>query len=333
MTTQRTISNAGTRKMSLGRKLLANEGILLAILVLALVVFLMATVPTARHARTYFDLLREISPNLVAGVGVALLMLAAEFDLSIGAMLAFTGVVTVTMFNVTGNMWLGILAGFLTGPLVGAINGFLVTKQRMPSLMTTLGMMFALRGLTYVWTNKTPVVDEQGFSAFVQLYQGNLGPVPIPAVLALVTIAVAMWVTTQTEVGRRVYAIGGNQQAARVSGIKVERTKFWLFVLCGTTAALAGLLIAAQTGTGYFDAGVSGFELTVITAVVLGGVSMAGGEGSVLGAMLGVVLLGLTGKGLRLAGVYTTWQLIITGLMLMIAVYLHGLRKRLLLRR
>jgi ribose/xylose/arabinose/galactoside ABC-type transport system permease subunit len=332
MTTPNITSKARVRRTSLGRKLLGNEAILLALLVLALVAFLMAVVPTARQPRTYFDLLREISPNLIAGVGVALLMLAGEFDLSIGAMLAFTGVVTVSVFNATGSMWLGILAGLLTGPIIGGINGFLVTKQRMPSLMTTLGMMFALRGLVYVWTNKTPVVDENGFDSFVQLYQGNVGPVPVPAIIALVIILVAVWVTTQTEVGRRIFAIGGNQQAARVSGIKIERTKFWLFVLCSTMASVAGLLIAAQTGTGYFDAGASGFELTVITAVVLGGVSMSGGEGSVLSAMLGVLLLGLTGKGLRLADVYTTWQLVLTGVMLMVAVYLHGVRKRLIIR-
>jgi ribose transport system permease protein len=333
MTTQSLTPQTRARKTSLGRKLLANEAILLAILVLALVVLLMIFVPTARQPRAYFDLMREISPNLIAAVGVALLMLAAEFDLSIGAMLALTGVVTISTFNATGNMWLGILAGLLTGPVVGAINGFLVTRQRMPSMMTTLGMMFALRGLVYVWTNKTPVVDENGFSAFVQLYQGNVGPVPVPAIIALIIIAIAMWITTQTEVGRRIYAIGGNQQAARVTGIKVEQTKFWLFVLCSTTAAIAGLLISAQTGTGYFDAGASGFELNVITAVVLGGVSLKGGEGSILSAMLGVILLGLTGKGLRLADVYTTYQLILTGVMLMVAVYLHGVRKRLMMRR
>jgi ribose/xylose/arabinose/galactoside ABC-type transport system permease subunit len=259
-------------------------------------------------------------------------MLAGEFDLSIGAMLALTGVVTVTVSNVTGNMWIGILAGLLMGPLIGSINGYLVTRQKMPSLMTTLGMMFALRGLVYVYTKKTPIVDEQGFDAFVQLYQGSIGPIPVPGLLALVLIVAAILVTTQTEFGRRIYAIGGNPTAARVSGIQVERSKFWLFVICSTTAALAGLLIGAQTGTGYFDAGATGFELVVITAVVLGGVSMAGGEGSILGAMLGVILLGLTGKALRLAGIYTTWQLILTGIMLMVAVYLHGLRKRLLLR-
>ena len=332
MTTQATTPPKAikTRKPWWRRTLLANEAILLGLLVLALAILLTIMVPTARQTRIYFDLLREISPNLVAAVGVALLMLAGEFDLSIGAMLAATGVVTVTVFNLTGNMWIGILAGLLTGPVVGAINGYLVTRQRMSSLMTTLGMMFALRGLVYVYTKKTPIVDMQGFDAFIQLYQGSVGPIPVPALIALVLIAGAMFVTTQTEFGRRIFAIGGNPTAARVSGIQVERTKFWLFVVCSTTAAIAGLLIAAQTGTGYFDAGATGFELVVITAVVLGGVSMAGGEGSILGAMLGVLLLGLTGKGLRLAEVYTTWQLILTGLMLMAAVYLHGLRKRLL---
>jgi ribose transport system permease protein len=334
MTTQTLAPSVSTRKRKpwWKRYLLANEAVLLGILVLALIAFLMIVVPTARQPRTYFDLLREISPNLIAAIGVTLLMLAGEFDLSIGAMLALTGVVTVTVFNLTGNMWLGILAGLLTGPVIGTINGYLVTRQRMPSLMTTLGMMFALRGLVYVYTNKTPIVDEHGFASFVQLYQGSVGPLPLPALLAIVLIAIAYLVTTQTEFGRRIYAIGGNPTAARVSGIQVERIKFWLFIVCSTTAALAGLLIAAQTGTGYFDAGASGFELTVITAVVLGGVSLGGGEGGILGATLGVLLLGLTGKGLRLADVYTTWQLILTGIMLMVAVYLHGLRKRLLLR-
>jgi ribose/xylose/arabinose/galactoside ABC-type transport system permease subunit len=332
MTTRAISGQQAYSKPPLAKRLLGNEVVVLGILVLALAGFLMIMVPSARQPRTYFDLMREISPNLIAAIGVALLMFAGEFDLSIGAMLALTGVVTITAFNVTGSMWMGILVGLLVGPVVGAINGFLVTRQRMPSLMTTLGMMFAIRGLVYLWTNKTPVVDENGFTDFVQLYQGNIGPFPIPFVIALVLIVAAIYVTTQTEVGRRIFAIGGNQQAARVSGIKVERIKFWLFVLCSTTAAIAGLLIAAQTATGYFDAGVSGFELTVITAVVVGGVSMQGGEGSILGAMLGVVLLGLTGKGLRLAGVYTTWQLVLTGILLMVAVFLHGLRKRLLLR-
>jgi len=197
----------------------------------------------------------------------------------------------------------------------------------MNSLVTTLGTMFALRGLVYVATNKTPVVDEQGFSQFQALYQGNIGPLPVPAVLALVLIALTHLVLTQTAFGREIYAIGGNETAAQVSGIRVRRVKLLLFVVCSTMAAVAGLLIAAQTDTGYFDAGASGFELLVIAAAVLGGVSLAGGEGRMTGALLGVLILGMTDKGMRLMNIYTTWVLVVTGIVMMMAVYLHGVRK------
>jgi len=311
---------------SLGRLARSEEGILLVVLAL-LVAIVAGQVPSAREAGTYLDLLREVSPNLIAAVGIALLLLAGELDVSIGSMLALTGVVTIAAFNWTGSMWLGILAGLLTGPLVGLLHGYLVTIERMNSLVTTLGTMFALRGLVYVATNKTPVVDEQGFSQFQALYQGNIGPLPVPAVLALVVIALAHLVLTQTAFGREIYAIGGNETAAQVSGIRVRRVKLLLFVVCSTMAAVAGLLIAAQTDTGYFDAGASGFELLVIAAAVLGGVSLAGGEGRMTGALLGVLILGMTDKGMRLMNIYTTWVLVVTGIVMMMAVYLHGVRK------
>jgi ribose/xylose/arabinose/galactoside ABC-type transport system permease subunit len=310
--------------------LIRHEEIALFGLFLLVAAFFAAAVPSARTSGTYLDLLRDVSPNLIAAIGVTLLLLAGEFDLSVGSMLAFTGVVTVSTFNATGNMWAGIIAGLLTGPLVGAINGYLVTVQGMNSLMTTLGTMFALRGLVYVWTNKTPVVDQNGFTAFTQLYQGELLGVPTPGLIAIVLIALAFILLTRTEFGRNIYAIGGNQTAARVSGIRVQRDKFLLFVLSGTTAAIAGVIVASQTGTGYFDAGVQGFELIVIASAVLGGVSLSGGVGNLLSAMLGVLILGMTGKGLRLMNVHTTQQLVVTGIVMLIAVYLHGLRKRML---
>jgi ribose/xylose/arabinose/galactoside ABC-type transport system permease subunit len=308
--------------------LLRHEEVLLFTLFLFVAGFFAIAVPSARTSNTYLDLLRDVSPNLIAAIGMTLLLIAGEFDLSVGSMLAFTGVVTVSTFNATDNMWLGIIAGLLTGPLVGAINGYLVTVQGMSSLMTTLGMMFALRGLVYVWTNKTPVVDENGFTAFTQLYQGRILGVPIPGLIAVVLIALGYVLLTRTEFGRNIYAIGGNATAARVSGIRVQRQKFLLFVLSGTTAAIAGVLVASQTGTGYFDAGVQGFELIVIASAVLGGVSLSGGVGSLISAMLGVLILGMTGKGLRLMNVHTTQQLVVTGLVMLAAVYLHGVRKR-----
>jgi ribose/xylose/arabinose/galactoside ABC-type transport system permease subunit len=307
-----------------------HEEVLLFTIFLLVALFFSITVPAARSGTTYLDLVRDASPTLIAAIGMTLLLISGEFDLSVGAMLAFTGIVTVSTFNATGNMWLGILAGLLTGPLVGAINGYLVTVQGMNSLMTTLGTMFTLRGLVYVWTNKTPVVDENGFTAFTRLYQGEIFRLPVPGLIAIALIALTYVLLTRTEFGRNIYAIGGNQTAARVSGIPVQRNKFLLFVLSGTMAAIAGLLVASQTDTGYFDAGVQGFELIVIASAVLGGVSLGGGVGNLLSAMLGVLILGMTEKGLRLLNVHTTQQLIVTGLVMLAAVYLHGVRKRLL---
>jgi ribose/xylose/arabinose/galactoside ABC-type transport system permease subunit len=324
---------AGKGPVSLLKRLVQNEGIALAALLGVVIIFFAFQTPSAREVKTYLDLLREVSPNLIAAVGITLLLLAGELDVSIGSMLAFTGVATVLTFNATGNMWLGILVGILTGPLVGAIHGYLVTVQRMNSLVTTLGTLFTLRGLVYIITNKTPVVDENGFTEFNWLYQGDLGPLPVPFALALVIIVIFFVVLTQTEFGRQIYAIGGNQTAARVSGIKVERVKFSLFIIASTMAALAGLLICAQTGTGYFDAGASGFELVVIAAVVLGGVNLFGGEGRLVSAMIGVLILGITSKGLRLLNVPTTWELVVTGGVMMAAVYFHIVRKKLQSRK
>jgi ribose transport system permease protein len=314
------------------QRLFQREAYVLILLLVVVVGVMFILVPESRQPRVFFDLLREVAPNLIAVIGISLLMIGGEFDLTVGSMLAAVGVVTVAMFNLTQSMGLGIVVGLLTGPLVGCIVGYFVTRLKMTSLMTTLGMMFALRGAVYVYTNKTPVVDKNQFEAFIWLYQGSIGPVAVPTILAVLLIIAFLVVSTQTEFGRHIYAVGGNAHAARVSGIKVEWVKFALFVLSGTMSAVAGMLVAAQTGTGYFDAGL-GFELLVITATVLGGVSLAGGEGSLLGAVLGVLILGMTGKGLRLMAMPTTTQLVVTGLVMMLAVYLHGVRKRVLARK
>jgi ribose/xylose/arabinose/galactoside ABC-type transport system permease subunit len=305
-----------------------NEDLSLLIFLGIVVAFFLVLEPSSRQSEVYFDLLRQISPYLICGVGMTLLLLAGQLDLTVGSMLAFTSVVTVDVFNRTGNMWLGIVAGLLTGPLIGVINGFLVTVLNMDSLMTTLGAMFTIRGLVYVYTGKTAVVDENGFTGFTRLWSSDLGPVPLPGLIALVPIALAYVLLTRTGFGRNIYAIGGNPQAARVSGINVERTKFILFVISSSLAALAGILYASQTGTGYFDAGVQGFELVVIASVVLGGISLAGGEGRVISAVIGVAILGMAGKGMRLMEVHITQQLVVTGILMLVAVYFHRMRKR-----
>lgn len=318
-----------------------KEEIMLLVLLALVIGTVLILAPDTRQLQVFLDLLRELAPNLIVVVGVSLLMIGGEFDLTVGAMLAVVGVITVSIFNLTRSMGLGIVAGLAAGPLVGALLGYFVTRLRMTSLMTTLGMMFALRGAVYVYTNKAPVVDKNRFESFVWLYQGSVNldvgsgsplALAVPTLLALALVVIFYFISTQTEFGRRIYAVGGNAHAARVSGIKVGWVKFLLFTLSGTMSAVAGLLVAAQTDTGYFDAGI-GFELSIITATVLGGVSLAGGEGGLLGAVLGVLILGMTGKGLRMLSLPTTTQLVVTGIVMMFAVYLHGFRKRLIARR
>lgn len=311
----------------LSRWLLTREAGLV-ILLLAVVVLFWILEPSTRQQRVYWDLLREISPNLIAAIGVTMLMLAGEFDLSIGSMLAVTSVTTVVVFNGTDNMWLGIIAGLATGPIVGSIHGYLVTRQKMNSLVTTLGSLFALRGMVYVYTNKTPIVDENGFYDFQDAYYNNLGPAPLPFVLAIILVVLALVVLTQTEFGRNIYAIGGNETAARVSGIKVNLIKFILFVICASSAAISGMILTMQTGTGYFDSGSSGFELIVIAGVVLGGIALSGGKGSLVGTVLGILILGMTAKGLRLMGVNTNMQLMVTGSIMILAVFMHSFHDR-----
>lgn len=323
--------NSGAAR-GLRRWLLTREAGL-AILLLAVVVLFWILEPSTRQQRVYWDLLREISPNLIAAIGVTMLMLAGEFDLSIGSMLAVTSVTTVVVFNGADNMWLGIIAGLATGPIVGGIHGYLVTRQKMNSLVTTLGSLFALRGMVYVYTNKTPIVDENGFYDFQDAYYNNLGPAPLPFVLAIILVLLTLIVLTQTEFGRNIYAIGGNETAARVSGIKVNLIKFILFVICASCAAISGMILTMQTGTGYFDSGSSGFELIVIAGVVLGGIALSGGKGSLIGTVLGILILGMTAKGLRLMGVNTNMQLMVTGSIMILAVFMHSFHDRILIFR
>ena len=280
-----------------------------------------------RKSTVYWDLLREVSPTMVAAVGITLLLLSGEFDLTIGSMLALTSVVILDTFNRTDSMWLGIVAGLLTGVVIGVLNGTLVTIIGMESLMTTLGIMFSIRGLVYVHTNQSPVVDENQFTQFTRLWYEDLGPVPVPIVIALILVVAAYFVSTKTEFGRNIYAIGGNANAATVSGINVRQAKFALFVLCGLLAATAGLLYTSQIDTGYYNAGL-GFELEVLAAVVLGGASLAGGQGSVISTALAVLIIGTIGKGMRVMSIDTTQQLLVVGIVMLVAVYYHRMRKQ-----
>src|SRR5437773_5227349 len=313
--------------LSGARGITQREEAFLIVFFVVVFVFFAVLVPALSDPATLSDLAGELAPNLIAALGVAILMLQREFDVSIGSVVALVGVVTIWTFNATASIPLGIAAGLGSGMVVGAIHGYLVVYQRLNSLITTLATLFLIRGLVYVWTQQVTVSDQHGLIAFENLYYGSVAGIPVPLILVVLLFVAGGWFMSQTSSGLAIYAMGGNESSARALGIHVRRLKFFSFVACSALAALAGLVLAAQTDSGYFDAGL-GFEFIVIAAVVLGGVALTGGRGTVYGAALGVLIIGMTGKGLRLLGVYTTWQLVATGLFMMLAVFGYGVRER-----
>lgn len=303
-----------------------------AIFVIFLIFWIILS-PSLRSINALLDMLREISPNIITAIGVGILMIGGEFDLSVGSLLAFVGVATVAIFNVTGNIYISVIVGFIFGLIIGAFNSFLVTWLKISSLLATLAMMFTLRGIVYVYTRKVAIVANDLPKVFTALYYGSIGKIPIPFIIVIVLLIVFSFILARTIYGRNIYAVGGNSNAAIISGINVNRIKFTLFVICSLLSSLSGMLLVAQTSTGFFDMGVTGWELLAITACVLGGLPLGGGEGSLIDASIGMFIIGITNKGMRLLGIHTSYMLVVNGLIMIFALYIHQVRKSILIRR
>jgi ribose/xylose/arabinose/galactoside ABC-type transport system permease subunit len=310
-----------------------DEFTIFTIFVIFVILWLIIT-PTLRDINVFLDLLREISPYFLTVIGVGILMIGGEFDLSVGSLLAVTNIVTVTAFKFSENIWIGILAGVFSGLIVGAINAFWVNRLGLNSLVATLAMMFTLRGLVYVYTGRASVVANTAWpGAMKALYYGSWAKIPIPLILSVVVLIIFYLTLTRTPFGRNIYALGSNSDAAIAVGINAKRTKLILFIISSFLTSISGLIVTSQTLSGFFNLGSNGWELTAITACVLGGLSLKGGRGSLTGAVIGMFIIGITHKGLRLMGVYTTWILVVNGIILIFALYAYRIRQSILDRR
>ncbi len=278
--------------------------------------------------RNITNILGQISLPAITAVGLAMLVITGEVDISIGSLQAFVALPLVTLMNATGSFILGVIAALLTGAVIGVINGLLVTRLRINSLIVTLGMYYALRGAVYLMTGKVPITDEAQVDIFFAI--GNLklfGVLPYSSILMIVILVVFIYIMRNTTYGRRLYAVGGNTEVASFIGINTKRMKFSAFVLCSTLASVSAVLLASRLGSAQHLAGL-GFEFQVVAAVVLGGVSLSGGTGSLLGAFIGVAIMGIIQNGLGMLNVETMFQLVITGAIIIIAVAIDELKKR-----
>jgi ribose/xylose/arabinose/galactoside ABC-type transport system permease subunit len=278
--------------------------------------------------RNLSNILGQVSLPLIAGVGLSLLLICGEVDISIGSLQAVAALPLVHALNGTHSLALGVFLALATGAAVGIINGLLVTRLKIPSLIATLGMYYALRGAVYLITGKVAVADRSGSELFFLIGNGKVFRFfPYSAILMFVILFVFMYILKNTTYGRRLYAVGGNADVARSIGIDVVKIKFSAFVICSVLSSVSAVLLASRLGSANHLAG-TGFEFQVVAAVVLGGVSLSGGVGTLLGAFIGVLILGIIQNGLGMLNVNTMWQLVITGGIIIMSVAIDELKKR-----
>lgn len=272
------------------------------------------------------NVLRQISINSVIAIGMTFVILTGGIDLSVGSVLAFTGALCAAMlgagFGAVPAVGLAVGAGFL----LGAGSGFFVARARLQPFIVTLVSMTFLRGATLVFTNGRPIPARQGGELFEALGGGQILGVPVPIVVMAVLFVAGQLLLSRFRFGRYVYAIGGNEEAARLSGIDTAKVKTLVYGLSGALAALAGVLVTSRLGSAQPTAG-AGYELDAIAAVVLGGTSLAGGSGRVSGTALGVVIMGVLGNALNLLNVTSYYQMMIQAAVILAAVLIDQRRR------
>jgi ribose/xylose/arabinose/galactoside ABC-type transport system permease subunit len=290
------------------------------IIALVLAVAVLAILrPHFLSSANLLNVIRQISINGILAVGVTFVLLTAGVDLSLGSVVALAGVLAAH-FAHPGDypLIVPVFIGILAGVACGAINGTVVTLGRVAPFIATLGMMTVARGLALVASDGRPVSN---MSPAMKALAGDIGGVPIPAIILAIVALGAWWLLTYTRIGRHIYAVGGNEQAARAAGIHVGRVKMFAYTVCGALTGLAGVVLASRITTGQPNAGVA-YELDAIAAVVIGGTSLSGGIGTIGGTILGALLMGVIGNGLDLLNVSAYYQQIVKGLIIVGAVWL-----------
>ena len=295
------------------------------LLVLVLLVILMALIaPNFASVDNALNVARAVSINAILAAGMTVVILTAGIDLSVGSIVGVSGVLSVLLWVNGAPSVVAIAAGVAVGALAGLINGALIAYLALPAFIVTLGALTYLRGVAYSLTDGQPLVAAG--LGFRGLGNGAIAGIPSPVVLMIVVYLVVWFLLERTKFGRHVYAVGGNPEAARLAGIKVKSVLTSVYVISGITAGLAGVIFSARVVSGQPTAGQS-YELDAIAAVVLGGTSLMGGRGRIMGTLVGALIIGVLSNGLVLLNVPFFYQLIVKGVVIVIAVGLDSLKR------
>ncbi len=274
------------------------------------------------------NVLRQVAVNVCIATGMTLIVLTGGIDLSVGSILALCGAITAGLLKngiqfPSADLFVGftivgaILAGLIVGALLGYFNGFVITTFKVPPFVATLAMLTIARGFTMLYTEGHPISNLG--EGFARIGAGSLLTIPIPVWIAAIVVLLAVFITKKTKLGRYIYAIGGNETAAKLSGIRINRVKLMVYSLGAALAALGGVIVTSRLDSAQPNAGVS-YELDAIAAVVIGGTSLNGGKGSVWGTVIGAVIIGVLNNGLVLLNVSPFWQQVVKGGVILLAV-------------
>lgn len=271
------------------------------------------------------NVMRQISVTMYMSCAMTVILLTGGIDLSMGAVMAVAGMVTAYMSAAGISFVLSMLGGLLVGTLCGLINGLLIANTSMPPFIVTYSMQSILRGIVYVITDTNTM--RLTSPAFLDLGSGSLGFLPYPVIYMIIIIIITWIILNRTRLGRHMYAIGGNPQAAAFAGINIKRVRTFIYTLSGALAALSGLVLTSRNSSMQPSLGI-GMEMDAIAAVVLGGTSMAGGQGTIGGTIIGAFIIGFMNNGLNLLGMSSFYQYIAKGIIILFAIYIDNVKEK-----
>ncbi|MFO8042566.1 MAG: ribose ABC transporter permease [Alkalispirochaeta sp.] len=303
--------------------ILKNYGMIIAFVLVCVVMW--ALTPHFLTPNNLLNVVRQSSIIGVMAVGVTFVILSGGIDLSVGSVMAVSGMIAAGTMQNGGGILVGIVVALGVGIAAGLVNGLLVTKGGITPFVVTLGMMSIARGLTLIYSNGYPI---SGFTETFRFIGGGviLG-IPFPVIILFLVVLIGWAVLTQTRLGRYTYAIGGNEETVKLSGINSDFFKTMVYVISGATAAISALILTSRLNSAGPTAGLT-YELTVIAAVVIGGTSLSGGRGTVWGSLIGALLIAVINNGMNLLGISPYFQELVRGVIIILAVYVDRLREQ-----
>lgn len=317
------------RGYSAWKKIRSMKEFSVLVILLALVIFISVLSPAFLTVTNLRTTAIGFSCNAIIAIAMTLALVSGGFDLSVGSVLGLSAVCVVVLTNGGWNVWISCIVGILVGVFCGGINGVLIGYLNLNAFITTLGMQQMARGIVYVLTNGGSIglKDAPGVKAFRVIGSGSIGKLPVLFLVCLILVIIGDIFVRRSGIVRNVFFVGSNEKTAMLSGINTKLVKTMVYVLTGALAGLAGVLTASRFGTATSSTG-SGVEMTVISAAVIGGVSLTGGKGTVAGAVLGVVLMSVISNILVILNVSVHWQNFITGAILILAIIFDSLSNR-----